>query len=86
MIAKRTPDKSSFPTERGEENSGSKVAVSDKFALNITEVAEMTTLGKRTISRLVDKGTFPKPRKVGHRTIWIRAEVRDWMLNAPVKK
>ena len=55
------------------------VPVKDKLAWSVREVAAMVGLGERTIWRMVDLGTFPKPRCFGRRKLWLASEVKAWL-------
>jgi prophage regulatory protein len=46
---------------------------------NLEEVCEITTLGKSTIYRWRHEGKFPKPVKLGTKTVWRRDDVNKWM-------
>ena len=43
--------------------------------LSIKDISGLTGLGKTTIYRRVNDGTFPKPIKVGFRSLWNRDEL-----------
>jgi prophage regulatory protein len=46
---------------------------------NLQEVCEITTLGKSTIYRWRHEGKFPKPVKLGTKTVWKKDDVDKWM-------
>jgi prophage regulatory protein len=46
---------------------------------NLEEVCEITTLGKSTIYRWRHEGKFPKPVKLGTKTVWKKDDVDKWM-------
>jgi len=43
--------------------------------LSIKDISGLTGLGKTTIYRRVNDGTFPKPIKIGFRSLWKRDEL-----------
>lgn len=34
----------------------------------------------------IQRGTFPRGREIGRRTMWIEAEVKAWIASRPVRK
>ena len=49
--------------------------------LRINQVIEMTTLGRSTIYKYINEGTFPKQIKMGARASgWLQADVENWIL------
>lgn len=54
-------------------------AVSDRL-LRISQVKELTGMGKTMIYRLVRAGRFPQPYKPGgYASRWSESEVSDWI-------
>lgn len=52
--------------------------------LRIDKVLALTGLGRSTLYRLMGKGYFPPPRKIGKHTIaWRTDEIEDWLNNLP---
>ena len=52
--------------------------------LRIEEVMQITGLPKSTIYNKIHKGTFPKPYRVGPRSVrWKESEIIDWMNRLP---
>ena len=52
--------------------------------LRLSEVLEDTGLCKSQLYRLMAAGTFPKPVRVGPRTVrWAHESVLAWMANLP---
>ena len=48
--------------------------------IRLPEVKQRVGLGRSTIYRLMDLGTFPKARKLGLRAIaWSEAEIDGWI-------
>lgn len=43
--------------------------------LSIKDISGLTGLGKTTIYRRVNDGTFPKPVKIGGRALWKQDEL-----------
>jgi len=49
--------------------------------LRIEEVKQRIGLGRTTIYKMVNEGTFPKPvRILGKKVAWIDSEVDEWMM------
>lgn len=52
--------------------------------LRITEVCEMTSLGKSLIWEMVRDGDFPAPRQLSaRRKGWLESEVVEWLHATP---
>lgn len=50
------------------------------FILRRPKVEKRTGLSRSTIYLLIKKGTFPKPIKLGERSVgWVEAEVDAWL-------
>lgn len=47
--------------------------------LTVEQVAQLTTLGVRTVWSLVSEGSFPRPVKIGRATRWRRSQVMAWV-------
>lgn len=48
-------------------------------ALSMREVCALTGLCRSHVYSLIAKGMFPRPAKIGRRSIWSRAEVVAWL-------
>jgi prophage regulatory protein len=58
---------------------------SGPIALRKPAVCALVGLSPATIVRLVARGEFPAPRKIGDRSVaWSRAEVEQWFASRPV--
>lgn len=54
--------------------------MTQKYLLNVREVAERTSLSTRSIWRMVSTGTFPKPVQLGARTTrWRSTDIEDFV-------
>lgn len=51
----------------------------DEELLGMDRVTRVTGLGKSWIYDRVNDGSFPKPIKVGRRTLWVHSEVQAWL-------
>jgi prophage regulatory protein len=52
--------------------------------LQLRAVMQMTSLGSSTIYRKIDKGEFPKPRKLGDNCVrWRLSDVQHWIERLP---
>ncbi len=47
--------------------------------LRMRDVTESVALSRPTIYRMMDRGEFPRPVKVGPNSLWVKQEVDDWM-------
>ena len=53
-----------------------------KRVLRLKEVRHKTGLGRSTIYRWMDEGKFPKPVRLGARSVaWIEHEVDEWLMS-----
>lgn len=46
--------------------------------VDIAEVERTTAMSRRTLYRRIGDGTFPKPKRVGGKNLWMRAWVESW--------
>ncbi len=51
--------------------------------ITLRAVLQKTSLSRPTIYRLIKKGTFPPPRKVGTRSVWEEAAIDRWLEELP---
>lgn len=52
--------------------------------LDLRDVSAKVGLGKSSIYRMVDSGTFPAPRQVGAKAVrWLESEIDAWMEALP---
>lgn len=49
--------------------------------LGIPRVVKVTGHSKTWIYERVNDGTFPKPIRIGRRTLWVMSEVQAWVRN-----
>lgn len=48
--------------------------------IKLPEVAALTRRSRTRIYADMDEGKFPKPVKIGQRSVaWVESEVRDWL-------
>ena len=53
-----------------------------KRVLRLKEVRHKTGLGRSTIYRWMDEGRFPRPARLGARSVaWIEHEIDDWLMS-----
>jgi excisionase family DNA binding protein len=57
---------------------GRLMTVAEEF-LTVKEVIAMTRLSRTTISALVTRDEFAKPRKIGRAVRFLRSDVVEWM-------
>lgn len=50
----------------------------------LTAVLIKTSLSRPTIYRLIKKGQFPSPRKVGTKSVWEEDAIDRWLSELPV--
>ncbi|UCX06275.1 helix-turn-helix transcriptional regulator [Shewanella glacialimarina] len=49
--------------------------------IKLKAVMDCTGLGRSTIYKYIADKTFPKPAKLGKRSVaWVESEVQDWIL------
>lgn len=54
--------------------------MSEIKVMRLSAVMEMTGMSRSTIYLYIEKGSFPKPIKLGSRAVgWIQAEILDWL-------
>lgn len=63
------------PTREGTEMSRIRDPKNMSLTLNVSEVAQLLSVSKRTIYRLLDSGLVPKPIKLGNATRWRRRDI-----------
>ena len=52
--------------------------------LTCKQVEEIVQLTQSTVYRLMRKGRFPLPIKIGERNVrWLRDEIMDWLKSQP---
>ena len=50
--------------------------------IRLREVLYRTGLGRSTVYRWMDEGRFPKPVRLGSRSVaWIEHEIDEWLMN-----
>lgn len=54
----------------------------DKPVLYVSDVCELLTLKPRTLRRLIERGHFPRGRKIGGRIGWTGAEYAAYLVLA----
>ena len=47
--------------------------------LTIHQVREFVPIAPSTLYALVAKGTFPKPRKMGKRSLWLESDIQAFI-------
>lgn len=54
--------------------------------LKLREVKAMTSLGATTIYKMINEGTFPKPRQLSPACVrWVESDIEKWMEALPTK-
>jgi len=74
--------KSKTPAEVRERPDVSPAASSNPASgglITIKEVRELTKLGRSTLYRMMDDGSFPAPTKIGRSVRWPRAAIDEWI-------
>lgn len=55
--------------------------------LRLPEVRARVGLGRSSIYRKVDAGTFPEPKAVGERAVaWLESDIDRWVASRPAKR
>ena len=58
--------------------------VVEKRALNLEEVVGLVSLSSATVYRMMSRGEFPRPVRVGRRAArWRSGEVEEWLASRP---
>lgn len=47
--------------------------------LDFHAVRETTTISRALVYRLISRGLFPRPVKLGKKSVWPQSEVLEWM-------
>lgn len=50
----------------------------------IEQVLSFLCIKRTTLYDWMAKGVFPRPRKLGRRSVWLAEEVREWLRSQPV--
>ena len=60
------------------------MSVAEKRALKLEEVVGLVSLSSATIYRMISRGEFPRPARVGQRaTRWRSDEIEEWLASRP---
>ena len=51
----------------------------DQF-VDMKFITKLTTLSDKWFYKLIKEGKFPGPIKLGRRSLWLKSEVEDWLL------
>lgn len=51
----------------------------EPLLLRISQVVQLTSLGRTLIYQMILRGEFPPPRKVGRCSLWPTVAVREWV-------
>jgi prophage regulatory protein len=51
--------------------------------ITLRTVLQKTSLSRPTIYRLIKRGQFPAPRKVGTRSVWEEEAINQWIRDLP---
>ena len=49
------------------------------------EVLDRVCLSYTTVWEMMRVGKFPRSRAVGDRSVWVEAEIEEWIVNRPVR-
>ena len=67
---------------RGDKDIASPSERDVRRVLRLKEVQHRTGLGRSTIYRWMDEGKFPKPVRLGARSVaWIEHEIDEWLMS-----
>ena len=54
--------------------------MNNRKLIKLPEVKELTTFSSATIYRLIQKGEFPRQRKLAERSVvWLEKEIYEWI-------
>ena len=60
------------------------MSVAEKRALKLKEVLGLVSLSRATVYRMMSRGEFPRPVRIGVRaTGWRSDEVEEWLASRP---
>ena len=60
------------------------MSVVEKRALKLEEVLRLVSLSSATVYRMMSRGEFPRPVRVGRRAArWHSDEVEEWLASRP---
>ncbi len=60
------------------------MSVVEKWALKLEEVLGLVSLSSATVYRMMSRGEFPRPVRVGRRAArWRSDEVEEWLASRP---
>ncbi|UTM02913.1 AlpA family phage regulatory protein [Alcaligenes sp. NLF5-7] len=51
----------------------------DQF-VDMKFITKFTTMSDKWFYKLINEGRFPSPVKLGRRSLWLKSEVEDWLL------
>jgi|GEM_PF-6315748 len=63
-------------------NASASTAASELALLPIKAVRAKRGISEATIYRMIQRGAFPKPYKVGTRSVWLTTELDTWIHGA----
>lgn len=52
--------------------------------VGIDQVLPFLSIKRTALYDWMSKGLFPRPRKLGRRSVWLAEEVRQWLKDQPV--
>ncbi len=64
-------------TERKDAASGG--TLGDEGLIGLDDLYYFVPFHRAHIHKLVRRGEFPQPLKLGRRTVWWRRDIRDWL-------
>ena len=76
-------DRSQSEAARRSAGRGTDEHAPEPLAYGYDELVKVTSLGRRTLERLVSTHQFPKPRTCGKRTLFLASEVLAWLQQLP---
>lgn len=51
----------------------------DEGLIGLADLYQFVPFHRAHVHKLVRRGEFPKPIKLGRRTVWRRRDIRDWL-------
>ncbi|ATF55656.1 AlpA family transcriptional regulator [Morganella morganii] len=60
-------------------NTTTATSLIDDPLVEMKEITKLTGLTDKWFYKLIQKGQFPKPIKLGNRSRWLTSEIEDWL-------
>jgi len=58
---------------------GKEFAMENKLLYDMKDLKQIVNLGRNKIYQLIRRGKFPKPIKIGTKSLWKRKDIEKWV-------